>query len=172
MTLPFDDNSFDAAVMALVLFFVPDPKRGVSEMVRVVKPGGLICAYMWDVLEEGAPTSPIAGQMRAMGLSPQSPPSAEASRLLNMERLWERADLQSIETTIITVERTFPSFEEFWDVTMTHPILQVIKPDLTADTAAELKRRVRSRLPRNESGSITYSAQANAIKGVKPGGEF
>jgi hypothetical protein len=137
-------------------------------MVRVVKPGGMICAYMWDVLEGGAPTSPIAGQMRALGLSPQSPPSSEISRSVNMKWLWERAGLQSVETTTITVARTFPSFEEFWDLTITHPTLHVIKPALTVDIAAELKRRVRSRLPPSKSGSITYCARANAIEGVKP----
>jgi SAM-dependent methyltransferase len=38
MSLPFPDNSFDLAVMALVIFFVPDPAKGVAEMVRVVSP--------------------------------------------------------------------------------------------------------------------------------------
>ena len=32
--LPFFEDSFDAAVMALVIFFVPNPARGVAEMVR------------------------------------------------------------------------------------------------------------------------------------------
>jgi SAM-dependent methyltransferase len=40
MALPFPENSFDAAIMALVIFFVPDPAKGVAEMVRVVAPGG------------------------------------------------------------------------------------------------------------------------------------
>ena len=39
MALPFPENSFDAAIMALVIFFVPDPEKGVAEMVRVVAPG-------------------------------------------------------------------------------------------------------------------------------------
>ena len=38
MALPFPQDRFDAAVMALVIFFVPDPARGVAEMVRVVCP--------------------------------------------------------------------------------------------------------------------------------------
>jgi ubiquinone/menaquinone biosynthesis C-methylase UbiE len=51
--LPFDDHSFDASVMALVIFFVPEPAKGLAEMVRVVRPGGSISAYVWDVLEPG-----------------------------------------------------------------------------------------------------------------------
>ena len=34
MELPFGENEFDAATMALVLFFVPEPRRGVAEMLR------------------------------------------------------------------------------------------------------------------------------------------
>src|SRR5215469_2702714 len=39
MTLPFADDSFDAVTMALVIFFVPDPAKGVAEMARVVARG-------------------------------------------------------------------------------------------------------------------------------------
>src|SRR5262245_16861830 len=38
--LPFPQAKFDAAVMALVIFFVPDPAEGVAEMARVVCPDG------------------------------------------------------------------------------------------------------------------------------------
>src|SRR5689334_4562067 len=40
--LPFPDDTFDAAVMPLVIFFVPDPAKGVAEMARVVRPGGTV----------------------------------------------------------------------------------------------------------------------------------
>ena len=39
MALPFADDSFDAAAMALVIFFVPDPTKGVAEMKRCREAG-------------------------------------------------------------------------------------------------------------------------------------
>src|SRR5688572_14989368 len=44
-TIPFSEDRFDAAVMALVIFFVTDAAKGVAEMVRVVCPGGTVAAY-------------------------------------------------------------------------------------------------------------------------------
>ncbi|MFL6227831.1 MAG: class I SAM-dependent methyltransferase [Pyrinomonadaceae bacterium] len=49
MVLPFPDDTFDAAVMPLVIFSVPDPPKGVAEMARVVCPGGSVTAYAWDM---------------------------------------------------------------------------------------------------------------------------
>jgi ArsR family transcriptional regulator len=40
--LPFGDAVFDAAYGSMVLHHVPDPRRAIGEMVRVVKPGGLV----------------------------------------------------------------------------------------------------------------------------------
>lgn len=49
MALPLSDGVADVAVMPLVIFFVPVPERGVAEMVRVVRVGGLVTAYAWDM---------------------------------------------------------------------------------------------------------------------------
>jgi ubiquinone/menaquinone biosynthesis C-methylase UbiE len=38
--LPFEDDSFDAAIASLVLCTVPDQGRTLSEMKRVLRPGG------------------------------------------------------------------------------------------------------------------------------------
>jgi ubiquinone/menaquinone biosynthesis C-methylase UbiE len=38
--LPFEDDSFDTAVCTLVLCTVSDPMRALSELARVLRPGG------------------------------------------------------------------------------------------------------------------------------------
>src|SRR5918993_585317 len=40
--------TFDAVVSGLVLNFLPEPDKAVSEMARVVRPGGVVAAYVWD----------------------------------------------------------------------------------------------------------------------------
>src|SRR6478736_9265068 len=91
MALPFADGSFDAAVMALVIFFVPDPSKGVAEMARVVRPGGLAAAYVWDVVNGGGPSEAIITEMKGMGFAPLRAPRAEASTPEGLHALWVRA---------------------------------------------------------------------------------
>jgi ubiquinone/menaquinone biosynthesis C-methylase UbiE len=41
-SLPFADNSFDVVLSSMVFIFVPDKQKAIAEMVRVVKPDGVI----------------------------------------------------------------------------------------------------------------------------------
>ena len=46
--LPVANSDFDVAVAGLVLNFVPDPARAVTEMHRAVRVGGTVAAHVWD----------------------------------------------------------------------------------------------------------------------------
>lgn len=46
--LPFNDNTFDFVFTRLVLMHNPQPHEIVREMVRVCKPGGVVCAVEID----------------------------------------------------------------------------------------------------------------------------
>jgi SAM-dependent methyltransferase len=42
MSLPYDDQSFDLVMAAHVLEHLPDLQRALAEMIRVLKPGGIV----------------------------------------------------------------------------------------------------------------------------------
>jgi len=167
-TLPFPESRFDAAVMALVIFFVPDPAKGVAEMVRVVGPGGKVAAYAWDIVSGGSPGEPIWAEMQAMGLKPPLPPSFEASRIEALHDLWVDAGLEAVETRGIAVHRTFADFDDFWTTTRTTPGVVSMIASMTPFDTERLKARLRERLPADADGRITYAASANAVKGCVP----
>ena len=48
--LPYDANTFDRALALLVLHFVPEAGKAISEMRRVVRSGGVVAAAVWDHL--------------------------------------------------------------------------------------------------------------------------
>ena len=168
MALPFPDDRFDAAVMALVIFFVPDPAKSVAEMARVVRPGGTVAAYAWDMLAGGFPLEPIQAEMRAMGLKLLLPPSADASRMEALRTLWTGAGLTAVETREITVSRTFSDFDEFWTISLLGASLRPLVAAMPPDDLERLKTRVQARLPPDAAGRITYPAHANAVKGRVP----
>lgn len=168
MALPFPAESFDAAVMALVLVFVPEPLKGVAEMRRVVKPGGTVAAYMWDMTSDGFPLEPLVAAMRSLGRPHPRPPQLEASRVDMMRDLWRNAGLEAVETREIKVERRFAGFDDWWMTALKSPSLGPAIAQMTPEDVATLKRHVRETLGADGDGPLTGSARANAIKGRRP----
>lgn len=168
MALPFDTGRFDAAVMALVIHFVSDPAKAINEMTRVVRPGGLVAAYVWDVLGDGSPTDLILKEMRAMGLTPAGPPSVRASSMEALHGLWRDAGLDRIASRVITVQRTFDDADDYWDAISGTGVPKAMLDQMEADAIAELKDRIRARVSTGGLKKITLEARANAIMGHVP----
>jgi SAM-dependent methyltransferase len=168
MSLPFPGDTFDAAVMPLVIFFVPDPAKGVAEMARVVCAGGIVTAYAWDMVGGGFPYEALQAEMREMGVAVPTPPSSDASRIDALRDLWTRAGLASVETREITVQRTFSDFDDYWTTILGGPSVGSQLAAMASGDLARLRARMRARLPPDANGRITYSGRANAVKGRVP----
>jgi len=167
MAAPYPDASFDAAVMALVIFFVPQPERGVAEMLRMVRPGGSVSAYAWDLPGGGFPLEPLRQGMRDMGITPLSPPSADVSRREALHELWASAGLRNVETREISVTREFTDFEDYWSTALLGTSVNASLKAMDPQAVPLLKERVRAMMPAESSGRIVCSARANAVKGLR-----
>ncbi len=168
MAQPFPDDTFDVAVMPLVIFFVPAPPQGVAEMARVVCPGGTVTAYAWDMLGGGFPYEALQFEMRELGLAVLVPPNPDASQVDAMRDLWTGAGLHVVETRKITVQRTFADFDDYWTTILAGPSVGPTLAAIASEQLALLKARMRARLPVDVTGRIIYNAWANAVKGRVP----
>ena len=168
MALPFPADTFDVAVMPLVIFFVPDPAIGVAEMARVVCPGGTVTAYAWDMPGGGFPYEALQAEMRELGLAVPAPPNPDASKIDALQDLWTGAGLEGVETRVITVQRTFADFDDYWTTILGGPSVGPTLAVMESEEAAILKARMRARLSSDAAGRLTYSAWANAVAGRVP----
>jgi len=167
MALPFAEASFDAAVMPLVIFFVPDPARGVAEMARVLAPGGIACAYAWDMLGGGFPYAALRDELVAMGVPVPKPPHPEAAEMGALRDLWTQAGLEAIETRAFTVERTFAVFDDYWETVLGAPSMGQKLAELGPADIRTLQDRLRPRFPGGASGPFAVGARCHAIRGVR-----
>ena len=167
--LPFENNGFDAAAMALVISFVPDPAKAVTEMARVVRPGGVVATYMWDFDGNGVPVSPIYRAMEGLDMPPARPVGAANARRDVMQVLWEAAGLQSVETRVIRIPVEFFDFDDFWksNIVPIGPQGKILS-EMSPATGEKLRKLLRQQLPIAADGRIAYQASANAVKGQVP----
>jgi SAM-dependent methyltransferase len=152
--------------MALVVTYLSDPGKAVSEMARVVRPGGWVATYMWDVPGAGTPVHPIYVAMESLGMPAPRPPGAAVSRHGAMRALWEDAGLESIETRVIRIPVVYSGFDDFWDShsVPVAPSGQAIH-EMSPASREQVRARLREQLLAGSDGRISYESFANAIKG-------
>jgi ubiquinone/menaquinone biosynthesis C-methylase UbiE len=163
--LPFAEGAFDAAVMALVISFVPDPAGAVAEMARVVRPGGWVGAYMWDFMAGGVPTHAITVGVKELGIQWAPSFGAEVSRLEVLKDLWLAAGLTEVETRVIRIRVRHENFDAFWNangqVGPSGKAVAALEPEMRE----RLREHLRATMPAGPDGGIEFDSWANAVKG-------
>jgi len=168
MALPFPNAAFDVAVMPLVIFFVPEPAKGVAEMARVVAPGGTVAAYAWDMEGGGFPYQIVNETLGAIGRSVPMPPSVDSSRLDVLGNLWTTASLNGIQSKAIEVKRTFADFDDLWNTVLGGPSAGQTLAAMNEEEVSRFRELLRSRLQPAGNSPITLSGRAHAIRGTVP----
>ncbi len=165
--LPFDDNSFDAAVMALVIAFVGDQQRAIKEMRRVVQPGGTIATYIWDIPGGGHFQQPIREAIKSMGVDVPPNKTDDSTRSEALVDLFQSVGLDGVYGHTIEIQLEFPNFEDYWDSQTGISNATVLHIRAMSDADVErLKALLRTSLPADTFGRISYPARCNAVRGL------
>ncbi len=168
--LPLEDSSVNVAISGLVLNFLPEPEKALSEMKRVTAPGGSVAVYVWD----------YAGKMdllnyfwdTAVELDPRAANQHEGRRFpesnaAGLKDIFERSGFVEIETAPLEINTDFPDFGDFWQ-----PFLGGQGPaptyvlSLDESDRDKLRHALSERLPIQADGSIPLVARAWAAKSV------
>lgn len=69
-------------------------------MARVVRPGGRVATYMWDISNGGLPVMPLYRAGKSLGLTTPGSASPAGSRREAPDQFWQQAGLSDIETEV------------------------------------------------------------------------
>jgi ubiquinone/menaquinone biosynthesis C-methylase UbiE len=166
-SMPFENGRFDAAVSALVLNFIPDRKKAVAEMRRVVRPGGIAAAYVWDFAGRSGTIAHLnAGLREFQAVDTSGALNAESTSQGALKDLFVSAGLAKVETRPIEITVTYKNFDDYWESNtgFTSPAGNMVKA-LSDEKREQLKQIVKSKLPVDKDSSISYMARVNAVRG-------
>ncbi len=113
--LPFEDGTFDAALAQLVLHFVGDPAAAAAEMRRVVRPGGVVAACVWD-FGEGMRVL-RAFWDAALALDPEAPDERATmsfGRDGEIAGLFVESGLREVTSGALHVAASYEDFDDLW----------------------------------------------------------
>jgi SAM-dependent methyltransferase len=162
--LPFPDQTFDATLAQLVVHFMANPAKGVGEMTRVTRQGGVVAACVWDHAAGQGPLSLFWEAARELEPGVRDESQLVGARAGDLAQLFHTVGLSEIEETALSVSVEHLSFEDWWE-----PFTLGVGPagsytaGLDAKRRAKLRERCREMLP---AAPFVLPARAWAARGL------
>jgi SAM-dependent methyltransferase len=170
--LPFADSEFDVVLAQLVLNHMSDVRRGVAEMRRVARPGAIVAASVWDLVD-GMPMLRSFWDA-AMSLDPAGATAAGAgvrpafSEPEQLRQLWRETGFGQVEVGTLQAGHRYAGFEDFWaSFEGGYGASGRYLASLDGNTRQALLREVQRRLGAPE-GSFELDACARYVRGLAP----
>lgn len=160
--LPYDSDTFDAALAQLVVHFMSDPVSGIRQMARVTRRGGVIAACVWD--GPAGALAPFWDVVHTIDPGAQDEALLSGAHRGHLSELFDAAGLRDVTEEPISVDVVHPSFEEWWE-----PYTYGVGPAgdyvqrLDDDGRTRLAAAARERLG---DGPFTVTATAWAARGT------
>ena len=162
--LPFADDEFDASLAQLVVHFMADPVRGLADMARVTKQGGIVAACVWDHAGGQTPLAPFWDAVHEVDPDAMDESDLAGGRQGHLSELFAGAGLREVEETALPVRVEHETFEEWWE-----PFELGVGPagaylaKLDPAQQEEMRERARRRVP---DAPFALDARAWSARGI------
>jgi SAM-dependent methyltransferase len=146
--LPYEDDAFDAALSQLAVHFMADPVRGLGEMARVTRPGGVVAACVWDHAGGSGPLGVFWRAAHELKPAVRDESHLAGTRQDHLAELFDDAGLEDIREGALSSTVHHETFEEWWE-----PFTLGVGPagaytmGLDPDRRQRLRERCRAMLP-------------------------
>jgi len=145
--LPFTDNSFDAVSCRLGFMFFPDMQLAASEILRVLKPGGMFATAVWNTPDKNfwvtALMSTINKNMELPSPVPGAPGMFRCAAPGLMKTIFEKAGFKNYTEKVVPVRMNAGTIDNYWTM-MTEVGAPIVAALSKADaaTTAKIKEEV------------------------------
>lgn len=169
-SLPYPDGRFDAVLAQLVLHFVADPDAAAGQIIRVLRPGGVFAASVWD-FGEGMQMLRLFWDA-ALALNPHAPDEASTmafGREGELATFLDSAGFLDVVEGTLDVRSTYAGFEQLWagfcsGVGPAGSYCATLDREHRKALGEELHRRLDAPM-----GAFTLQAVARYARGTRPG---
>ncbi len=170
--LTYSDGMFDNTLSLLVLNFVPNAARAVSELARVTRPGGKVVGAIWDYNDQMQMLRLFWDAIVAVdgNAAPLHEKHMPLCRQGELSGLWRSVGLDNIQEQSMEIKMNFESFQDYWEPFLLGQgpagayLKQVSSDDLTI-----LREAVKRRLGiRDETDRFILIGRVWAVRGSAP----
>ena len=167
------DASFDAAISRFCVMFLPDIPQALSQIARVLKPGGHFCAAVWSLPDRNPHISLAAAVTRELLKMP--PPDPDQPGIFHMAApgklasLVSAAGLKVVADLEIATDAAWDSADEYLTSLMEiaapiQTLFSKLSPDQKKAAEAEIKQRA-GRYAHN--GKVVLPAEVRVLAARK-----
>jgi SAM-dependent methyltransferase len=171
--LPFDDATFDSISVRFGYMFFPDVAKATDGFVRVLQPGGRLCASVWVKPEANPWTTivmdAIATEVALPRSDPDGPNMFRCAAPGYVRARYEAAGLRDVVEWDVDVELVTRSPAEYWEMLSEHVSLAVAALQQIDEPARErVARTVIAKVSAyEEDGTVRVPGVARCTAGTK-----
>ncbi len=168
--LPFDDDSFDTVVSQFGLMFFEDQVAALSQMHRVLRPGGRMVVAVWDSLERSPGYQAVTALLqRLFGTSVANAMRAPFTlgESADVLRLFDEADIKDATLETVTGTANFPSIDAWVHTDVKGWTLADLIDDQQYARFQEEARKDLAQFAEDD-GRVSFASPAHLVSATKP----